>query len=74
MANITLTVPEDLRAELQTHKEVNWSEVMRKAMREHLRKMHIADAIASKSKLTQRDIAELDKLVKEGIAKTHNIR
>ena len=73
MANITLTIPEDLRSELQKHKEVNWSEVMRRAMKDHLRKLHIADAIASKSKLTQKDIAELDKLVKKGIAQAHGL-
>ncbi len=74
MANITLTVPEDLKAEIQKHREVNWSAVMRNAMLEHLRKLHIADAIASKSKLTAKDIAELDKLVKKGIAKEHGLR
>ena len=55
-------------------KEVNWSAVMRNAMLEHLRKLHIAEAIASKSKLTTKDIAELDKLVKKGIAKEHGLR
>ncbi|RJQ19761.1 hypothetical protein C4580_04925 [Candidatus Woesearchaeota archaeon] len=74
MANITLTIPEDLRTELQKHKEVNWSAVMRRAMVEHLRKLHIAEAIASKSKLTQKDITELDKLVKKGIAKEHDLQ
>ena len=51
MANVTITIPEDLRAELQIHKEVNWSAVTRRAMQEHLRKLHIAEAIAKKSKL-----------------------
>ncbi len=74
MANITLTIPEDLRTEIQKHREVNWSAVMRRAMTEHLRKLHIAEAIASKSKLTQKDIAELDKLVKKGIAKEHSVQ
>lgn len=74
MANITLTIPEDLREELQKHKEVNWSEVTRKAMKDHLRKLHIAEAIASKSKFTQKDIDELDKMVKKGIAKEHGLQ
>ncbi|MDP4012936.1 MAG: hypothetical protein Q8R00_05015 [Candidatus Nanoarchaeia archaeon] len=74
MANITLTITEDLKSELQKHKEVNWSEVMRKAMKEHLRKLHIAEAIASKSKLTQKDVDELDKLIKKGIAKAHDLQ
>jgi len=73
VANITLTVPEDLKSEIQKHKEVNWSEVTRKAMKEHLRKIHLAEAIASKSKLTKKDIEELDKLVKKGIAKAHGL-
>ena len=65
MVNITLTVPEDLKQELKTHEEVNWSGVIRKALQEHLRKIHIANAIASKSKLTQKDVEELDRLVKK---------
>jgi len=73
MANITLTIPEELRKELRKHNEVNWSAVMRMAMQEHLRKIRIAESIAGKSKLTRKDIAELDKLVKRGIAKDHGL-
>ncbi|MBU0530268.1 MAG: hypothetical protein ABIH52_00660 [Candidatus Aenigmatarchaeota archaeon] len=73
MANVTLTIPEDLKAEMQKHREVNWSEIARKAMREHLRKIHIANAIANKSKLTNEDVKELDKLIKEGMAKEHEL-
>jgi len=73
MTNITLTIPEDLKEELQKHKEVNWSAVTRRAMQEHLRKLHIANAIASKSRLTRKDIEELDKLVRKGIAKAHGL-
>lgn len=74
MDNITLTVPKDLKEELQKHKEVNWSAVMRNAMLDHLKKLHIAEAIASKSKLTKSDIEKIDKLVKRGIAKEHDLR
>jgi len=73
MVNITLTIPDDLREEIQNHKEVNWSAVTRKAMQDHLRKLHIAEAIANKSKLTKNDIEELDRLVKRGIAKEHGL-
>jgi Arc/MetJ-type ribon-helix-helix transcriptional regulator len=73
MANITLTLPEDLREEIKRHKEVNWSAIMRNAVQDHLRKMHIAEAIAQKSKLTQKDVEEIDKLIKKGIAKAHGL-
>ncbi|MDO8460672.1 MAG: hypothetical protein Q7S74_06185 [Nanoarchaeota archaeon] len=73
MANITLTVPEDLREELKKHEEVNWSGVIRKALHDHLRKIQIAEAIASKSKLTQKDIEELSRKVNKSIAKNHGL-
>ena len=73
MVNITLAVPQDLREELQKHDEVNWSAVIRRALQTHLRKLEIADAIASKSKLTKKDVEELSKLVKKGMAKHHGL-
>ncbi|MBI2110117.1 hypothetical protein HYT58_03025 [Candidatus Woesearchaeota archaeon] len=70
---MTITLPEDLKEELQKHKEVNWSAVARRAMQEHLKKVHIAERIAGKSKLTKKDVEELDKLIKKGIAKNHGL-
>ncbi len=66
MENITLSVPKDLKEEMKRHGEVNWSGVVRKALLEHLRKIRIANAIANKSKLTKKDVEELDKLVRGG--------
>ncbi len=73
MVNITVAIPEDLQNELRKHDEVNWSGVIRKALQEHLRKLQIAEAIANKSRLTQRDVDELSELVKKGIAKNHGL-
>lgn len=73
MENLTLSIPCDLKKELQKHKEVNWSEVTRRAMQEHLRKLQIAEQIAKKSKLTKRDVQELDRIIKHSLAKAHGI-
>lgn len=35
--------------------------------------IHIAEAIATKSKMAKKDIEELDKIVKQGIAKYHSL-
>ncbi len=69
MVNITLSISEDLKKEIQGMNEVNWSAVMRKALKEHIRKVKIAETIAVKSKLTKKDVEELDKLVKSSMAK-----
>ena len=73
MANLTIAITDDLREEIKMHKEVNWSEVIRRSMTEHLRKISIANAIAQKSKFTEKDVRELDSLVKQSIAKRHGL-
>ena len=73
MENITITVTKDLKEEMKKRGEVNWSGVIRRAVSEHLRKIRIAEAIAQKSKLTKKDVEELDKLVKEGVAHNHDL-
>jgi len=40
-----------------------------RSSQEHITKIEIAEAIAKKSKLTKKDVEEIDKLVKKGIAK-----
>ena len=73
MVNITLAIPEDLKQELQKHKEVNWSAVIRRALLEHLKKIEIAEAIAQKSKLTQKDADEIARKIKREMAKEHGL-
>lgn len=73
MPNVTVAMPEDLKQEMSRHDEVNWSAVMRKAVQEHLRRIAIADAIAQRSKFSEQDLQDLDKLVKKGIAKRHGL-
>jgi uncharacterized protein YqeY len=73
MPNLTITMPADLKAAMSQHDEVNWSGVIRKAIQEHLHRIEIADAIAAKSKLTDDDVKELDKLIKRGVAKQHGL-
>ncbi len=69
MTNITLAIPEELKRELQKHDEVNWSAVIRRALQEHLNKLAIAEAIASKSKFTEKDAKEIADKINHGAAK-----
>ena len=69
MTNITLAIPDELKKSLQEHQEVNWSAVIRKALQEHLQRIEIIEAIASKSKLTQADVDEIAHKVNSSVAK-----
>lgn len=73
MPSLTVSMPEDLKEAMSRHDEVNWSAVIRKAIQEHLRKLTIADAIAAKSKLTKKDVEDIDRLIKRGVAERHGL-
>ena len=68
---MTLAVPQELHEIMKKHSEVKWSEVARKALWDHARKLELLDKLVEKSKLTEKDVEELDKIVKKAIAERY---
>jgi len=58
MPTITLSVPEDLKQEMDEFKEMNWSEVARAAIRQKLTELALFKAIVGKSKLSEKEAEE----------------
>ena len=73
MANITLAIPDDLHKRLKAHSEIRWSDVIRKMLENRLNDFEEMEKIVSKSKLTQKDVDEISKKIKKGIAKRHGL-
>lgn len=69
MANITLSIPENLHKDMKQFSEVRWSEVARKAITEKIETLKMADKLASKSRLTQADVEEFSRKIKSSAAK-----
>ena len=72
MPTITLTVPDNLKSELNRFSWVNWSEVAREALvkEDKLREAYEEfRRIVSKSKLTEKDALELGNKVKASMHK-----
>ena len=73
MPTITLSVPEDLKKDMDESKEINWSEVARTAIKTKVAQLKILKTISAKSKLTEKDALELgrkiNKSLHENIAK-----
>ena len=69
MANITLYVPEKIRKDMKQFSEIRWSEVARKAIIERLETLKMAEKIASKSKLTEKDVEEFSRKLKRNARK-----
>lgn len=73
MSKVSVRVPEDLKQSMDKHQKINWSEIARDAFRKELKKIELADSIASKSELTAEDAEEISEKVKEGIAERHGL-
>lgn len=73
MSKVSIRVPDDLKKSMEERSEMNWSEVARKAFEKELKKLELADSIASKSELTAEDVEEIGEKVKKGIAEKHDV-
>lgn len=69
MANITLSVPDDIYKKMRYFSEVKWSEVARKAIIEKIEMLALAEKLAQKSKLTEKDVEEFNKKIKSSANK-----
>jgi len=68
MPNITLAVSEELHNRMKKLSEVRWSEVVRKAIEQRINDLEVMNKIASKSKLTKKDVEEISKKIKRAAA------
>ncbi len=75
MATLTLTVPEDLKRDLEELKMIDWSIIAREALQQRVAQLRILKAIAAKSKLTEKEALEfsikLGRKVNAGIHRRH---
>ncbi len=67
MPNITLSIPKEVHDVMKIHKHIRWSEIARAAIILQLRKIALAESIASKSKLTMKDVHEINAKIKKGM-------
>ena len=74
---VTLSVPEKLKHEMESFREINWSEVMRSLLAEKMKRLALLkklDNLTAGSALTEKDVVSLSWKIKNGIAKRHGLR
>lgn len=72
MTNITLSIPEELHKKMKKLSEIRWSEIARRAIQERIEDLEVMNKIASKSKLTKKDVEEISKKIKRAAALRFN--
>lgn len=71
MPTITLSVPEELKREMDKSKDINWSAVAREAIREKVAKLKLMDELVTNSKLTEKDALEIGRKIKKSMWKKY---
>ncbi len=71
MPTLTLSIPSDLKSEMDAMPEINWSEIARKAISERLAEYRLFKSIVAKSKLTEKDALDIGRKVNEGMYKAY---
>jgi len=71
MANLTLAIPADLKAEMKKFAEINWSEVARQAIVEKIQTLEAMDRLLTKSTLTERQANEVGRQIRQRVWKKH---
>lgn len=71
MVNVTFAVPKELHEIMRRHPEIKWSEIARKAMWEYAQKLELMERVTSGSRLSEKDVLELNKRVKAGLRRKY---
>ena len=66
---MTFSIPKPLKKRAQKRRDVNWSAVVARAVERKLAELELADRIASRSKLTSSDVAELSDIIDAAMSK-----
>jgi hypothetical protein len=71
MVSITLSVPEDMKHEMEEFPEMNWSAIARDAIQKRLVLLHKFQEFTKDSTLTEDDAIKLGRKVNKGLAKRY---
>ena len=71
MPNMTLSIPKNVYDEMKKYPEIRWSEVARQSIIKKISDLRRMNELLKTSTLTENDIEELDKKVKQRIWAKH---
>ena len=73
MVTITLTLPDDLKKQMDQFKEFNWNSIILQVIQERLTMLQTLDKFTKNSTLTEEDALKLGRKVNAAVRKRHKI-
>jgi len=74
MVSITLSVPQDMKQEMEAFQDINWSAVARQAIKKKLLMLEKFKEFTKDSTLTEEEALEFGRQVSEKAMKKHRAR
>jgi hypothetical protein len=74
MTNITLSIPEDIKKEMEKFPEINWSEIARASIIKRISFLKEMNKLLKDSEMTEEDAITLGRKVNKAIAKKLNLK
>ena len=71
MVNITLSIPEDLKKEMEQFPEVNWSAIFREAIKKRIMLLKKIKEFTKDSELTEEDAIRIGREINKEAAKKY---
>jgi len=71
MVSMTLSIPDEMKAEMDEHPEINWSEVARQSIDRKLAELEILEEFKRESELTEDEAVELGRRLNDRLAKRY---
>ncbi len=72
MVSITLSVPEEMKDEMDDFPEINWSEVARQSIDEKLQELRFLEEFKKESDLTEEEAVKLGRRLNEELAERYD--
>ncbi len=69
MSTITLSLPEDLKKQMDEFEDINWSAVAREAIKNKISQLMLFKSIVSKSRLSEKDALKIGREINVSLHK-----
>ena len=73
MANLTLSIPPDLKKEMEKYPEMNWSEVARNSIKQKIVELNFLKGLTMDSEITPEDALKMGQEVNLLLAKRYKV-
>ncbi len=67
MAELTIDVPNDIAKQMEKMRFLNWNEILLRDILFSLNEREIVESILEKSKLKEKDVEEIDEIIKRDL-------